>query len=146
MKIALGADHAGYELKKIIKEHLGQKGFHVLDFGTGSSDSVDYPGYGFKVGQAIIENKADLGIVVCGTGIGISIAANKVQGIRAAVCTDSYMARLAREHNNANILALGSRVIGSGAALDIVDTFLASQFLGLRHNRRIEMITEYERD
>lgn len=143
--IALGADHAGYELKNIIKEHLGQKGFQILDFGTDTSESVDYPDYGFKVGQAIIEKKADLGIVVCGTGIGISIAANKVQGIRAALCTDSYMARMAREHNNANVLAIGSRVIGPGAALDIVDTFLASSFLGWRHTRRIEMITEYER-
>lgn len=144
MKIALGSDHGGYELKNIIKEHLLQKGNEILDFGTESSKSVDYPEYGFKVGQAIVAKETDLGIVICGTGIGISIAANKVKGIRAALCTDSYMARMAREHNNANILALGSRVIGPGVALDIVDIFLNTAFSESRHARRLKLITDFE--
>lgn len=146
MKIALGADHGGFELKELIKEHLLQKEHEILDCGTDSGESVDYPEFGFKVGKAVIKNKVDLGIVVCGTGIGISIAANKVKGIRAALCTDSYMARMAREHNNANILALGARVIGPGVALDIVDTFLSTSFAGLRHTRRVEQITEFEKN
>ena len=144
MKIALGSDHGGYELKKIIKEHLLDNGHEIIDYGTESSKSVDYPEYGFKVGQAVIAKTAELGLVICGTGIGISISANKVKGIRAALCTDSYMARMAREHNNANILALGARVIGPGLALDIVDAFLSTPFSGQRHSKRVEMITEFE--
>lgn len=116
MIIALGADHGGYELKEIIKKHLQDQGYEIIDYGTDSAESVDYPEYGFKVGEAIIKGQASLGIVVCGTGIGISISANKVKGIRAALCTDSYMARMAKEHNNANILALGARVVGQGLA------------------------------
>lgn len=145
MKIALGSDHGGYELKNIIKEHLLEKGYEILDFGAESSKSVDYPEYGFKVGQAVVAKEVDLGIVLCGTGIGISIAANKVIGIRAALCTDSYMARMAREHNDANILALGSRVIGPGVALDIVDMFLNTAFSESRHGRRLKLITEFEK-
>jgi ribose 5-phosphate isomerase B len=145
MKVALGADHGGYELKEIIKEHLLAKGFEISDCGTNSSQSVDYPEYGFKVGKDVIEKKVDLGIVVCGTGLGISIAANKVKGIRAALCTDSYMAKMAREHNNANILALGARVIGQGLALDIVETFLATAFSGWRHTRRVDQISDFEK-
>ncbi len=144
MKIALGADHGGYELKNIIKEHLLNKGLDIMDYGTDSAHSVDYPEYGFKVGQAVIDKHVDLGIVVCGTGIGISIAANKVKGVRAALCTNSYMAKMAREHNNANILALGARIIGHGLALDIVDTFLATSFSGWRHTRRVDQISEFE--
>lgn len=144
MKVALGSDHGGYELKNIIKEHLLDKGYQILDFGTESSKSVDYPEYGFKVGQAVVSKETDLGVVICGTGIGISIAANKVKGIRAALCTDSYMARMAREHNNANILALGSRVIGPGVALDIVDTFINTSFSESRHARRLKIITDFE--
>jgi ribose 5-phosphate isomerase B len=145
MKIALGADHGGYELKETIKEHLLNKGHEILDCGTDSSQSVDYPEYGFKVGKAVISKQVDMGIVVCGTGIGISIAANKVKGIRAALCTNSYMAKMAREHNNANILALGARVIGSGLALQIVDEFIATSFSGWRHTRRVDQIAEFER-
>ncbi|WP_368293397.1 ribose 5-phosphate isomerase B [Dehalobacter sp. TBBPA1] len=144
MKIALGADHAGYQLKECIKEFLAEKGHEILDCGTDSDISVDYPEYGFNVGKAVIENKADSGIVVCGTGIGISIAANKVKGIRAALCTDSYMAKMARQHNNANILALGARVIGQGVALDIVETFLTTSFSGWKHARRVDMISGFE--
>lgn len=144
MKIALGADHGGYELKEIIKEHLQKAGHEVIDCGTNSVESVDYPQYGFKVGETINKKEAELGIVVCGTGIGISIAANKVRGIRAALCINSYMAQMAREHNNANILALGARVIGQGLALDIVDTFIATSFSGWRHTRRVDQISEFE--
>lgn len=145
MKIALGADHGGYELKEAIKAHLEGKGIEVLDMGTHSTESVDYPKYGFAVGEAVISKEADLGIVACGTGLGISMAANKVPGIRAAVCTETYSARMAREHNNANVLALGGRVTGIGLALDIVDVFLATDFAGGRHARRVDLISAIER-
>lgn len=145
MKIALGADHAGYSLKECIKTYLEEKGYEVIDCGTDSESSVDYPEFGFNTGKAVVEGNADCGIVVCGTGIGISIAANKVKGIRAALCTDSYMAKMAREHNNANILALGARVIGQGVALDIVETFLTTSFGGWKHARRIGLIRDYEK-
>ncbi|AET70907.1 ribose 5-phosphate isomerase B [Desulfosporosinus orientis DSM 765] len=145
MKVALGADHGGYELKEAIRTHLETQSIEVLDFGTHSKDSVDYPKYGFAVGNAILKGKADLGIVVCGTGLGISIAANKMPGIRAAVCSDTFSARMSREHNNANILALGARVIGAGLALDIVDIFLKSEFSGGRHALRVDLISDIER-
>ncbi|MBC2721597.1 ribose 5-phosphate isomerase B [Desulfosporosinus sp.] len=145
MKVALGADHGGFELKETIRRHLETQGIEVQDFGTHSRDSVDYPKYGFAVGSAIIKEKADLGIVVCGTGLGISMAANKIPGIRAAVCSETFSARMAREHNNANILALGARVIGVGLALDIVDIFLKTEFTGGRHALRISLISDIER-
>ncbi|ADY57547.1 ribose-5-phosphate isomerase [Syntrophobotulus glycolicus DSM 8271] len=144
MKIALGADHGGYLLKEEIKEYLRESGYEVSDYGTDSCESVDYPSFGAAVGQALMEKKADLGIVICGTGIGISLAANKVKGIRAALCVNSYMARMAREHNNANVLALGARVIGAGLALDIVDTFVKASFAGGRHAKRVEMLSALE--
>jgi len=144
VKIALGADHGGYDLKEEIRRHLEAKGYEVLDFGTHSHDPVDYPRYGFAVGEAILSGKADFGIVICGTGLGISMAANKLPGIRAAVCTETYSARMAREHNNANVLALGGRVTGVGLALDIVDCFLQTEFAGGRHARRVEMLTRIE--
>ncbi|MDP4126278.1 MAG: ribose 5-phosphate isomerase B [Bacillota bacterium] len=145
MRVALGADHGGYELKEAIRTHLEAQGFKVLDKGTHSTDSVDYPQYGFLVGDAINKGEADLGIVVCGTGQGIAIAANKIPGIRAAVCTETFSARMAREHNNANILSLGGRVIGVGLALDIVDIFLKTEFSGGRHANRINLISNIER-
>lgn len=145
MRIALGSDHGGYELKEAIRTHLESQGIEVSDLGTHSTDSVDYPKYGFVVGQAIMEGKADLGIVVCGTGLGISMAANKVPGIRAAVCTETFSARMAREHNNANVLALGGRVTGVGLALDIVDIFIKTDFAGGRHARRVDLISAIER-
>jgi ribose 5-phosphate isomerase B len=144
MKIALGSDHGGFELKEAIKEYLLAKEYQVIDCGVDSSRSVDYPEYGFKVGELVVTKQADYGIVVCGTGIGISIAANKVKGIRAALCTNSYMARMSREHNNANVLALGARVIGPGLALDIVETFLTTDFGGERHKRRVDQIADFE--
>lgn len=145
MKVALGADHGGYELKEAIRSYLAGKGIAVLDLGTHSTDSVDYPIYGFAVGSAVMAGEADLGIVVCGTGLGISIAANKIPGIRAAVCTDTYSARMAREHNNANVLALGGRVTGVGLAEDIVEIFLQTKFAGGRHAKRVELIASIER-
>jgi len=145
VRVALGADHGGYELKETIRAHLEKQGIEVQDFGTHSNDSVDYPKYGFSVGSAIIKGETDLGIVVCGTGLGISIAANKIPGIRAAVCTETFSARMAREHNNANILALGARVIGVGLALDIVDIFLKTEFSGGRHALRVNLISDIER-
>ncbi|KLU67067.1 ribose-5-phosphate isomerase B [Desulfosporosinus acididurans] len=144
MRVVLGADHGGYELKEAIRGHLESQGYEVLDVGTYSTDSVDYPMYGFAVGNAILKGEADLGIAVCGTGQGISIAANKLPGIRSAVCTETFSARMAREHNNANVLALGGRVVGVGLALDIVDIFLKTEFSGGRHERRINLITDFE--
>lgn len=144
MRVALGADHGGYELKEAIRTHLETQGLDVLDLGTNSTDSVDYPKYGFAVGNAIIKGEADLGIAVCGTGLGISIAANKISGIRAVVCTETFSARMAREHNNANVLTLGGRVIGVGLALDIVDIFLKTEFAGGRHARRVNLISDIE--
>ena len=145
MRVALGSDHGGYELKEVILKHLEAQGLKVQDLGTYSSDSVDYPKYGFAVGNAIVKGEADLGIVICGTGQGISMAANKIKGIRAAVCSDTFSARMAREHNNANVLSLGARVIGHGLALDIVDIFLKSEFLGGRHALRVNLISDIER-
>ena len=141
MKIALGADHAGFELKEKIKEYLLKKGgIEIVDKGTNSKESVDYPKYGHLVAKSIVEKKVDFGILVCGTGIGISIAANKIKGIRAANCTNTTMARLARQHNDANILALGARIVGDVLALDIVDEFLSASFEGGRHQKRVDQI------
>ncbi|OLN33949.1 ribose 5-phosphate isomerase B [Desulfosporosinus metallidurans] len=145
MRVVLGADHGGYELKEAIRTHLEAQGFEVQDLGTHSTDSVDYPKYGFLVGDSIIKGEADLGIVVCGTGQGIAMAANKMPGIRAAVCTETFSARMAREHNNANVLSLGGRVTGVGLALDIVDIFLKTEFSGGRHTNRINLISNIER-
>ena len=141
MKIALGSDHGGYELKEKIKQYLVKReGIELIDFGTNSVASVDYPKYGHLVAKSIIDKEVDYGILVCGTGIGISIAANKIKGIRAANCTNTTMARLSRQHNDANILALGARIVGDVLALDIVDEFLSASFEGGRHQRRVEEI------
>lgn len=143
MKIALGADHGGYELKEKIKEYLLKKdGIKVIDFGTDNTESVDYPKYGHLVAKSIVNKESDFGILICGTGIGISIAANKIKGIRAANCTNTTMAKLTRQHNDANILALGARIVGDVLALDIVDEFLNSSFEGGRHEKRIRQIEE----
>ena len=142
MKIALGCDHGGYELKEQVKKHLETKGYEILDLGCNSNDSVDYPIYGKAVGEAVVSEKANFGIVICGTGIGMSIAANKVKGVRAGLCMNTTMARLTREHNNANVLAFGARMIGDVLALEIVDTFLNTEFQGGRHLRRVSMIED----
>lgn len=145
MKIALGSDHAGFNLKEEILRYLNDRGYEVTNFGTNSADSCDYPDFGRLVAEAVVNGEADKGILVCGTGIGISIAANKVPGIRAAHCTDTFSAHSSREHNDANVLALGERVTGVGLALDIVDSFLSSEFLGGRHANRVNKITEIEK-
>ena len=141
--IALGSDQAGYELKQVIMKHLEERGLEYKDYGSYSADPVDYPIYGKKVANAIVSGECDRGILICGTGIGISIAANKVKGIRAAVCSDCFSAEATRLHNDANILAFGARVVGPGLAEKIVDTFLDTEFSGVeRHARRVEMIEE----
>ena len=145
MKIALGSDHAGFPLKKEIIDHLQVKNIEIEDFGTFSEDSCDYPDYALKVAQNVANKNYDFGILVCGTGIGISIAANKIPGVRAALCGDTFSAHACREHNNANILTMGQRVVGVGLAIDIVDTFLSAKFQGDRHQRRIDKITEIEK-
>jgi len=142
--IGIGSDHGGFNLKNEIVRFLKAKGYEVKDFGTYNTDSVDYPDFGQTVAEAVSRGECDKGIVICGTGVGISIAANKVKGIRAALCTDTYMARMTREHNDANILALGERVLGVGVALDIVETWLGTQFVGGRHQQRIEKIAQIE--
>lgn len=141
--IALGCDQAGYELKQVIMKHLEDRGLEYKDYGSYSSEPVDYPIYGKKVAQAIVDGECDRGILICGTGIGISIAANKVKGIRAAVCSDCYSAEATRLHNDANILAFGARVVGPGLAEKIVDVFLDTEFSGVeRHKRRVDMIED----
>lgn len=142
MKIGIGSDHGGYELKESIKEYLNQLGLEFIDYGTNSLESVDYPDYGKKLADAVLDKEVDRGILICGTGIGISITANRIQGIRCALCSDTFSARMSREHNNANILALGGRVVGTGLALDIVKVFLDTEFEGGRHERRINKIDE----
>ncbi|MGI5920589.1 MAG: ribose 5-phosphate isomerase B [Syntrophomonadaceae bacterium] len=143
MQIAIGCDHAGVQLKEEITAALKKQGHEVINCGTDTVESVDYPDFAEKVATEVLQRKT-LGILICGTGIGISIAANKIPGIRAAVCRDLFTAGLAREHNNANVLALGARVTGSGLALAIVDTFINTSFLGGRHQRRIDKITQLE--
>lgn len=144
MKIALGADHAGFELKEKIKQHLITQGFDLNDRGTDSSESVDYPDFARSVGEEVAAGKADWGILVCGAGIGMAIAANKVPGIRAANIHNEIEAQLSREHNNANVLALGGRMLDQATALRIVDRWLSTAFGGGRHQRRIDKISEME--
>ncbi|NMA86581.1 MAG: ribose 5-phosphate isomerase B [Tissierellia bacterium] len=144
MKIGIGSDHGGFELKEYIKEHLEKQGIEYVDYGTNSPDSVDYPDYGLKLSTAVVEEEVDKGIAICGTGIGISISCNKVKGIRCALCGDTYSARMSIEHNNANVLALGGRVVGRDLAIEIVDTWLKAEFQGGRHQRRIDKIADIE--
>ena len=144
MKIGIGSDHGGFELKEHIKEYLEKEGIEYVDYGTNSLDSVDYPDYGRRLSEAVISGNVDKGIAVCGTGIGISIACNKVKGIRCALCSDTYSARMSVQHNNANIIALGGRVIGKDLAIEILSTWLDAQFEGGRHERRINKISDIE--
>lgn len=146
MKIALGADHAGFELKDRIKQHLAEKAIAVDDHGTNSPESVDYPDFARLVGHAVSRRQADLGILVCGSGIGMAIAANKVEGIRAAHVSSEYEARMSREHNDANVLALGARILNPEQAIAIVETWLSAQFAGGRHECRVEKIAQMERE
>lgn len=144
MKIAFGSDHVGLELKPTIMEYVKELGYEVSDLGTYSRERTDYPIYGEKVGRAVASGEADLGIAICGTGVGISLAANKVRGIRAVVCSEPYSAKLSREHNNTNVLAFGSRVVGSELAKLIVKEWLDAKFLGGRHERRVKQLSEIE--
>lgn len=142
--IGIGSDHAAFAFKEEIKAYLIANGYEVRDFGTYGLERVDYCDFGFRVGEAVCRGECARGIVFCGTGVGISISANKVQGIRAVVCSEPYSARLSRQHNNTNILALGARVVGIGLAKMIVDEWLATAFEGGRHEGRIQKITHYE--
>lgn len=145
MIIAIGCDHAAFAMKEDIKAYLAEKGHEVKDYGTFSPESCDYPLYGEKVARALAEGQAERGILICGTGVGISLAANKVPGIRAAVCSEPLTARLARQHNNAQIIAFGARIVGPDTAKSIVDAFLEAEFLGGRHARRVGQIEEIEK-
>jgi ribose 5-phosphate isomerase B len=138
--LMIGVDHAGLELKESILNYLSAKGIRWEDSGTFGTESVDYPDFAFKVAQAVSSGRASLGLLICGTGIGMSMAANRVPGVRAALCNDLFTARLARAHNNANVLAMGSRVVGPGLALAIVETFLGTPFEKGRHLRRIKKL------
>ncbi len=144
-RIALGADHAGFHVKETIKKFLEASGYPVEDVGTWSEESVDYPDYARAVAEKVAAGENQLGILACGTGIGMAIAANKVPGIRAAVAHDAMTARLAREHNDANVLTLGGRVVDDARAIEIVRDFLSAQFAGGRHQRRIDKITELDK-
>lgn len=144
MKLVLGSDHAAYEMKKEIKKYLEEKGHEVIDVGTNSPERCDYPNIAYQGAEKVSSKEVDLGILICGTGLGMSLAANKVKGIRAVVVSESYSARLSRMHNDANILCFGARVIGIETAKDIVDNFLSAKFLGEQHLKRVEMIKEIE--
>lgn len=143
--IALGSDHAGFPLKEAIKEHLDERGIAYKDCGAYNTDSVDYPYQAKKTCELVVSGECDKAILCCGTGIGISIAANKIKGIRAACCSDYFSAKYTRLHNDANALCMGARVIGTGAALELVDVFLDTEFEGGRHQRRIDQISELEK-
>jgi ribose 5-phosphate isomerase B len=144
LKIAVGSDHGGFLLKDEIIKHLREKNIDFTDFGCFTTEAVDYPDIGQAVGEAVAKGEYDRGIICCGTGIGISISANKVPGVRAALCGDCFSAKAAREHNDANVLALGERVTGVGHAIMITDIWLSSEFLGGRHGRRVEKIAKIE--
>lgn len=144
MKIAIGADHGGVHMKEEIKKHLLAQGIEVEDFGTFGTESVDYPDIAEMVARNVVNHKNDFGILICGTGIGISIAANKIKGVRAALCPNEYCGRLSRQHNNANILCLGERVMGVEVAKSVTDAFLSAEFEGGRHQQRVDKIRGLE--
>ena len=144
MKISIGSDHGGYALKQELIAYLQEKGHEVKDFGCHDTSSCDYPDFGEAAARAVASGECERGIIICGTGIGISMAANKVKGVRAALCGDCFSAEMTRKHNDANVLALGARVVGPGLALKIVDTFLENEFEGGRHARRVALLSEIE--
>ena len=147
MKIVIGCDHAATELKEIVKKHIEEKGYEVCDVGTYTSDSCHYPVYAHAACERILSGECELGILICGTGIGMSMAANKHKGIRAACCSDTFSARLTREHNDANMLCFGARVVGAGLALDLVDAFLGAEYLGNgNHVVRVAMLSDIENE
>ena len=145
MKSGIGNDHSALDLKAEIIGFLKEKGYEIVDFGTNSTESCDYPIYGEKVARAVAAGEVEKGILICGTGLGISLAANKVEGIRAVVCSEPFTAKMSRAHNNCNILALGARVVGAELAKMIVDTWLSTEFEGGRHQRRVDMIMDIEK-
>ena len=144
MKIGIGNDHAAVEMKNDVVAYLEEKGYEVVNYGTDTHESCNYPEYGEKVGKAVASKEVDLGILICGTGVGISMAANKVKGIRAACCSDYFSAKYTRAHNDANCLCMGARVIGAGLACELVDVFLNTEFEGGRHQTRIDQIADIE--
>ena len=144
MRIGIGNDHSAVEMKKEVMKFLQDLGYEVINYGTDSTESCDYPVYGEKVGRAVVAKEVDLGILICGTGVGISLAANKVKGVRAVVCSEPYSARLSRQHNNTNILAFGARVVGIELAKMIIEEWLNAEFEGGRHQRRVDMIMDIE--
>lgn len=146
MKIGIGNDHAAVDMKKEVVEFLKEKGYEVVNFGTDAKESCHYPEYGRKVAEAVAAKEVDLGILICGTGVGISLAANKVKGIRAVVCSEPYSAKLSRQHNNTNVLAFGARVVGSELAKMIIEEWLDAEFMGGRHQDRIDMIMAIENE
>ena len=146
MKIVIGCDHAGYNIKNAVKEHVERLGHEVIDVGTSSTESCHYPIYASAACEKIQSGECELGILICGTGIGMSIAANKHRGIRAAACSDTFSARLTRMHNDANILCFGERVVGYGLACDLVDNFLNAEFEGMQHADRVNIFMGYEKE
>ena len=146
MKVGLANDHSAVEMKNMVVDYLVEKGFEVVNYGTDSHESCHYPMYGEILGKAVAAGEVDRGIAICGTGLGISLAANKVKGVRAALCSEPYTAKMSREHNNANILAFGARVIGIEMAKMIIDEWFAAEFLGGRHEERVNMIMEIEKN
>ena len=144
MKIALGCDHAGWLLKSDVAEHLKNQGITVVDYGTNSSDSVDYPDFAKQVAESVAGGESDLGVLICGTGLGMAVSANKIHGIRAVTVSEPVSAKMARAHNNANILTFGARIVGPGMALDILDAFLNTEYESGRHARRLEKIVAME--
>ncbi|MBQ0083672.1 MAG: ribose 5-phosphate isomerase B [Clostridiales bacterium] len=144
MNIAVGCDHGGLRHKNAIIEHLRRRGFGVMDFGTNTTDSVDYPDIALPVSKSVASGQNDLGILICGTGIGMSLTANKVKGIRAAACSEHFSAKYTRKHNDSNILCLGGRVVGIGTAIELVDLFVDTKFEGGRHQRRVDKIMSLE--
>lgn len=145
MKIALACDHGGYDLKNKIYAYLQERDYEVVDFGTNSNESCDYPDFALPAAEAVASGECEKGIVICSTGIGVSMVANKVPGVRCAHCHDAYCAYFTRLHNNANMLAMGAKVVGEGVAMDIVEKFLTTEFEGGRHSRRVDKITAVEK-
>lgn len=144
MKIGIGNDHAALEMKNQVMEYLEEKGYEVINYGTNTPESCNYPEFGEKVGRAVVSGEVDCGILICGTGVGISLAANKVKGVRAVVCSEPYSAKLSKQHNNTNILAFGARVVGIELAKMIIDEWLGAKFEGGRHQTRVDMIMAIE--
>ena len=144
MKIGIGNDHAALEMKNQVMEYLEEKGYEVIHYGTNTPESCNYPEFGEKVGRAVVSGEVDCGILICGTGVGISLAANKVKGVRAVVCSEPYSAKLSKQHNNTNILAFGARVVGIELAKMIIDEWLGAEFEGGRHQTRVDMIMAIE--